>query len=51
MSILTATAYPMREDLPNPTGPFGPSGNRQTCLLGAGLTVLTATQNSPKSGE
>ena len=35
----------------NPTAQFSPSGNRQACLLGAGQTVLIATQNSPKSGE
>ena len=35
----------------NPTGQWCPSGNCQACLLGAGQTVLIATQNSPKQGE
>ena len=40
-----------KEKLFNPTAQSSPSGNCQACLLGAGRTVLIATQNSPKSGE
>ena len=43
--------HSMSEKLPNPTAQFSPSGNCQARLLGAGPTVLIATQNSPKSGE
>lgn len=51
MHDLTRHHHLMKTNFTNPTGQWCPSGNCQTCLLGAGQTVLIATQNSPKLGE